>query len=367
VPDAGIARNASTEPLLDVRDLKVTFQTRRGLVTAVDGLSFSVGTSDVLGIVGESGSGKSVSMMSLLKLIGDPNASIEGQALFRGRDLIAMRPDDMRKVRGQDIAMIFQDPMTALTPVYTVGWQIAEQIRTHESVSKKAAHERAIQLLDEVGIPDPRRRVNDYPHEFSGGMRQRAVIAMALACKPALLIADEPTTALDVTTQAQILALMRQLRIDHGSSIILITHDMGVVYDIADQVLVMYAGRAAEQGPKSDVFHQPRHPYTWGLLSSVPRPRAERVPRLPTIPGSPPSPLNIAPGCPFSPRCRFRHDKCDERPPLEGGLLHVDACWLPRDRRQELRRAMTAQAVAEGDPGDSTLQTDAVFVPETAP
>jgi len=366
VPDGPVPADDSTDPLLEVRDLRVTFRTRRGLVTAVDGLSFSLGRSDVLGIVGESGSGKSVSMMSLLKLIRDPNALIEGQALFRGRDLIAMPDKQMRALRGREIAMIFQDPMTAMTPVYTIGWQIAEQIRTHETVTKKAAHERAVQLLEEVGIPDPGRRVNDYPHEFSGGMRQRAVIAMALACNPALLIADEPTTALDVTTQAQILALMRRLRVEHGSSIILVTHDMGVVSDIADQVLVMYAGRAAEHGPKSDIFHRPRHPYTWGLLSSVPRPRAARVRRLPTIPGSPPSPLDIAPGCPFAPRCRLRHDKCDERPQLAGGTVHVDACWLPRDRRQQLRLSVAEKAVTEGDPGDVTEHAEAMIAPESA-
>jgi peptide/nickel transport system ATP-binding protein len=365
VPDA-FTGDDGTGTLLDVRDLKVTFRTRRGLVTAVDGLSFSLGRSDVLGIVGESGSGKSVSVMSLLKLIRDPNATVEGEAYFRGRDLIAMKDKEMRTLRGREIAMIFQDPMTSMTPVYTVGWQIAEQIRAHESVSKQAAHERAIQLLDEVGIPDARRRVNDFPHEFSGGMRQRAVIAMALSCNPALLIADEPTTALDVTTQAQILELMKRLRVEHGSSIILITHDMGVVSEIADQVLVMYAGRAAEQGPKSSIFLRPRHPYTWGLLSSVPRPRAERVRRLPTIPGSPPSPVDIAPGCPFAPRCRLRFDKCDDRPALEGGVDHVDACWLPRDRRQELRLSVTAKAVAEGDPGDITEHADALAGPEEA-
>jgi peptide/nickel transport system ATP-binding protein len=337
VPEAPPTGGRSTEPLLEVRNLTVTFRTRRGLVTAVDGLSYSLGHRGVLGIVGESGSGKSVSVMSLLKLIRDPNARVEGEALFRGRDLIAMRDKELRALRGREIAMIFQDPMTAMTPVYTVGWQISEQIRAHESVSRRAAHERAIHLLSEVGIPDPGRRVNDYPHEYSGGMRQRAVIAMALSCNPALLIADEPTTALDVTTQAQILALMRRLQVDHGSSIVLITHDMGVVSDIADEVLVMYAGRAAEQGPKGEVFHRPRHPYTWGLLSSVPRLRAGRVRRLPTIPGSPPSPTDVAAGCPFAPRCRLRHDKCDERPLLAGGSDHVDACWLPRDRRQELR------------------------------
>jgi peptide/nickel transport system ATP-binding protein len=366
MPEPSQVASHGSEPLLEVRNLAVRFRTRRGTVTAVDGLSFSLAQGQVLGIVGESGSGKSVSMMSLLKLIRDPNARVEGEAFFRGRDLIAMRDKEIRTLRGKEIAMIFQDPMTSMTPVYTVGAQIAEQIRTHESVSKKAALDRAIQLLDEVGIPDPGRRVKDFPHEFSGGMRQRAVIAMALACNPSLLIADEPTTALDVTTQAQILSLMRKLRVEHGSSIILITHDMGVVSDIADQVLVMYAGRAAEQGRKRAVFHSPRHPYTWGLLDSVPRPRAERVRRLPTIPGSPPSPLAVAPGCPFAPRCRMRFDKCDERPDLAGGTDHVDACWLPRDRRQELRRKVAEVAVTEGDPGDITEHADEPVVHEEA-
>ena len=340
------------EPFLDVRDLTVRFRTRRGTVTAVDGLSFTVEEGEVLGIVGESGSGKSVSMMSLMRLIRDPNASVTGQASFRGQDLLALPEAEMRSLRGREIAMIFQDPMTSLTPVYTVGWQIAEQIRAHEKVTKKAALERAVGLLGEVGIPDPARRLHQYPHEFSGGMRQRVMIAMALSCNPALLIADEPTTALDVTTQAQILALLRQLQAAHGSSVILITHDMGVVSEIADKVLVMYAGRAAEQGPKNAVFHRPQHPYTWGLMSSVPNTRGGRVRRLPTIPGSPPSPFAIAEGCAFGPRCRLRHDKCADRPPLDGAGGHVDACWLPRGDRQELRLRIEQAAVRPDQPSD---------------
>src|SRR4051794_22455666 len=318
------------EPLLDVRDLTVRFRTRRGVVTAVDGLSFTLSEGEVLGIVGESGSGKSVSMMSLLKLIRDPNAQVEGEAVFRGQDLIAMRDKDMRALRGKEIAMIFQDPMTSLTPVYTVGWQISEQIRTHERVSKTAARERAVTLLDEVGIPDPRRRVDDYPHQFSGGMRQRAVIAMALANNPKLLIADEPTTALDVTTQAQILALLQRLQRDHGSSIVLITHDMGVVSETADRVLVMYAGRAVEQGPRQAVFRRPNHPYTWGLLGSVPRVNAPRQRRLPTIPGSPISVEAVPHGRPFHPRRPDRHDRCVEPPPPGGSPHPRDACRPPR-------------------------------------
>ena len=346
------------EPFLDVRDLTVRFRTRRGTVTAVDGLSFTVEEGEVLGIVGESGSGKSVSMMSLMRLIRDPNASVTGHAYFRGRDLVTLPEAEMRGLRGREIAMIFQDPMTSLTPVYTVGWQIAEQIRAHEKVTKKAALDRAAALLGEAGIPDPARRVHQYPHEFSGGMRQRVMIAMALSCNPALLIADEPTTALDVTTQAQILDLMRRLQAAHGSAVILITHDMGVVSEIADRVLVMYAGRAAEQGPKAAVFRRPQHPYTWGLLSSVPNTRGVRLRRLPTIPGSPPSPLAIAEGCAFGPRCRLRHEACAQRPPLDGVADHVDACWLPRDDRQQLRlqagQAGQADqaAVGAGQPAD---------------
>ncbi len=330
------------EPLLDVRDLKVTFRSRRGVVPAVDGLTFRVEPGQVLGIVGESGSGKSVSMMSILKLIRNPNCVVEGQALFRGRDLVAMRDKELQSLRGKDIAMVFQDPMTSLTPVYTVGWHIAEQIRAHERVSRQAARDRAVQLLTEVGIPDPQHRVDDHPHQFSGGMRQRAVIAMALANNPQLLIADEPTTALDVTTQAQILDLLQRLQREHGSSIIMITHDMGVVSQIADRVLVMYAGRAVEQGGRTDVFRRPEHPYTWGLLGSVPRVWGERVKRLPTIPGQPVSADAVPSGCPFQPRCLHRHDACEQRPELAGPPEHQDACWLPRGDRQQLRRSDVA-------------------------
>ncbi len=326
------------EPLLEVQDLRVSFRTRRGVARAVDGLSFSLQPGEVLGVVGESGSGKSVSMMSMLKLIRDPNCTVEGSARFRGQDLIKMSDSQLRKLRGRDISMIFQDPMTSLTPVYTVGWHIAEQLGAHTRVSKATARVRAIALLEEVGIPDPARRVDDYPHQFSGGMRQRAVIAMGLANNPSLLIADEPTTALDVTTQAQVLDLLRRLRRDHGSSIILITHDMGVVSQLADRVLVMYAGRAVEEGPKTEVFHDPQHPYTWGLLGSVPRARAPRVRRLPAIPGSPASALTVPAGCAFAPRCAHRHGLCDEQPPLVGSS-HADACWLPRDSRRALHLA----------------------------
>jgi peptide/nickel transport system ATP-binding protein len=265
--------------------------------------------------------------------------------LFRGRDLLRLGDKAMRGVRGREIAMIFQDPMTALTPVYTAGWHIVEQIQAHEKVSRHAARARAVQLLEEVGIPNADRRIDAYPHQFSGGMRQRVVIAMALACSPSLLIADEPTTALDVTIQAQILDLMQRLRRDHGSSIVLITHDMGVVSQIADDVLVMYGGRAAETGPKSAVFHRPSHPYTWGLLSSVPRTDRPRTRRLAAIAGQPISPFDLPPGCRFAPRCHFAHDACQEQPPLvlrEGE--HADACWLAVADRPGLRLQSDAAA-----------------------
>ncbi|MBO0785940.1 MAG: ABC transporter ATP-binding protein, partial [Actinobacteria bacterium] len=259
------------EPLLEVRDLKVSFRTEDGVVRAVDGVSFTLSPGETLGIVGESGSGKSVTMMSVMRLIVDPNARFEGEVFYKGRDLMKLTREDMREVRGSELAMIFQDPMTSLNPVYRVGWQIAEQIRTHERISRRAAHDRAIELLTAVGIPHPAERVNDYPHQFSGGMRQRVMIAMALSCSPDLLIADEPTTALDVTIQAQILNLIKKLKEDFGSAVVLITHDMGVVADIADRVAVMYAGRMVEQGSKQDLFYDPQHPYTWGLLGSIAR------------------------------------------------------------------------------------------------
>ena len=333
------------EPLLQVNDLRVQFRTRQGLVTAVDGLSFAVDPGQVLGIVGESGSGKSVSVLAVMGLLADPNCTVTGEVLFRGRDLLTLSDRELRSVRGREIAMIFQDPMTALTPVYTVGWHIAEQLRAHEKVSKRAARDRAVQLLDEVGIPNPEQRVDGYPHQFSGGMRQRAVIAMALACNPALLIADEPTTALDVTIQAQILALMKRLQADHGSSIVLITHDMGVVCELSDRVLVMYGGRAAEQGARAAVFHRPQHPYTWGLLGSIPRTDRPRTRRLAAIPGTPVSPANRPEGCAFSPRCRFVHDTCRTRPELVWRQPdHADACWLDPAGRPDLRAESDAAA-----------------------
>jgi peptide/nickel transport system ATP-binding protein len=341
VPDA--------TPLLEVRDLHVSFHTEAGVVRAVDGLSFSVALGETLGVVGESGSGKTVSMMAVMRLIRDPNAVVEGRVLLRGRDLMQLPRREMRSVRGGDIAMIFQDPMTALTPVYTVGWQIAEQLREHEKLSRRQAHARTLELLAEVGISNPRRRADAYPHQFSGGMRQRVMIAMALSCNPSLLIADEPTTALDVTIQAQILELMKRLQRDHGSSILLITHDMGVVADLAERIIVMYAGSVVEEGPKRMLFRDPQHPYTWGLLGSIPRIDRARVRRLAAIPGAPPSMLALPPGCRFEPRCAHRFARCSTRPELIERVSpgRKDACHLDPAVRPALR-AGSLGATAEG-------------------
>jgi len=315
--------------LLNVKNLSVSFKTRRGIVRSVNDLSFSLEAGKTLGIVGESGSGKSVSMNSVMGLVRDSNVTITGEVLFNGTDLLTQSDDQMRKIRGKEIAMVFQDPMTALTPVYTVGWHIIEQIRLHTEMSKEEAKKRAIEILDEVGIPDPARRVDQYPHEFSGGMRQRAIIAMALALNPKLLIADEPTTALDVTIQAQILDLLKRLQKVHNSSIIIITHDMGVVSEIADEVLVMYAGRMVERASKDSLFSNPMHPYTQGLMNSVPRLDRPKTERLEAIPGQPASLLHLPQGCAFSNRCSKVHEACSSRPIFafqESG--HGAACFL---------------------------------------
>ena len=319
--------------LLEVKNLHVTFNTRRGLVRAVNDLSFELKKGQTLGIVGESGSGKSVSMNAVMGLLRDSNATISGEVFFNGEDLLKKNDDAMRTIRGKDIAMVFQDPMTALTPVYTVGWHIVEQIRLHAELSKEDARKRAIEILDEVGIPDPARRVDQYPHEFSGGMRQRAIIAMALALNPSLLIADEPTTALDVTIQAQILDLLKRLQKQHNSSIIIITHDMGVVSEIADEVLVMYAGRPVERASKQALFAAPQHPYTQGLMNSVPRLDRDSSTRLEAIPGQPASLLNLPVGCAFSNRCSKVHDACKVRPEFKTDASgHGAACFLVEGR-----------------------------------
>jgi peptide/nickel transport system ATP-binding protein len=314
--------------LLEVDELAISFRTREGMLRAVDGISFTLDTREIVSVVGESGSGKTLSQLAIMGLINDPNAVITGSIRFEGRELLGQSAEAWRRLRGNRIAMIFQDPMTALTPVYTVGWQIAEQIRAHQSVSARVARNRAIELLGEMGMPNPRAQAERYPHEMSGGMRQRAVIAMALSCNPALLIADEPTTALDVTVQAQILQLLRRLRTDFGSSIILITHDMGVVSEIADRVMVMYAGRLVERGSRDAVFATPGHPYTIGLLNSIPPMHGPRLARLPSIPGSPPLLTQLPPGCRFAPRCDFAHPRCIEPPPLIERGGQSMACWL---------------------------------------
>jgi peptide/nickel transport system ATP-binding protein len=339
-----------TDPLLEVRNLKVSFRTEDGTVQAVDGVSLTLAEGETLGIVGESGSGKSVTMMSVMRLITDPNARIEGEVIYKGRDLMALTQDQIRGIRGAGIAMIFQDPMTSLNPVYRVGWQIAEQIQAHDHITKHAARARTIDLLKSVGIPHASERVDDYPHQFSGGMRQRVMIAMALSCNPDLVIADEPTTALDVTIQAQILGLIRKLRDDFGTAVVLITHDMGVVAEMADRVAVMYAGRVVEQGSRRDLFYQPQHPYTWGLLGSIARLDRPKPRRLATIPGLPPSLVNLPTGCAFAARCAYRFPACGQTPSLTDklGNGHLDACHLDPQAKKDAR-ASTAPPELIGD------------------
>ena len=314
--------------LLSVRDLRVRFATDDGVVGAVDGVSFDVGRGDVVALVGESGCGKSVTAQSLIGLTRSPNATITGSVMFEGRDLIALSDDDLRSVRGEQIAMVFQDPMTSLNPVYRVGDQIAEAIRAHRPVSRRKALAQAVESLGSVGIPNPAQRVRDYPHEFSGGMRQRVMIAMALALEPTLLIADEPTTALDVTIQAQILDLLRSLNRDHDVAVLLITHDLGVVAELADRVVVMYAGQVVEQAGLEELFTSPRHPYTWGLLGSIPRLDQPRPERLAQVPGRPPSLLAPPAGCRFQPRCAHAFGECWRPPELHLDGSHSYRCWL---------------------------------------
>jgi oligopeptide/dipeptide ABC transporter ATP-binding protein len=336
--------------LLEVKDLKVRFATEDGIVRAVDGVSFELDRGNVFGIVGESGSGKSVTAMTILGLTRDKNTRFEGEVVYKGQDLLALPESRLRDVRGNEIAMIFQDPMTSLNPVYKVGDQIIEAIVTHEDISKSAARRRAVELLRQVGIPNANQRVDDYPHQFSGGMRQRAMIAMALSCNPDILIADEPTTALDVTIQAQILELIDRLKDDFDSAVILITHDLGVVADVADEIVVMYAGRVVERGGKRDIFYDPQHPYTWGLLGSIPRLDRPKPEKLHSIRGMPPSLINLPKGCKFRPRCPHAFEKCEEEPALEQRVEergHLDRCWLSVDDKRGLRdRTIVGEAVA---------------------
>ena len=317
----------TTGNILEVRDLRVAFRTPRGTIQAVSGVNFDVAEREVLGVVGESGSGKTISLLAVMGLINDPNAEISGSIRFRGRELVGASNRDMRAIRGKDIAMIFQDPMTSLTPVFTIGNQIAEQIRAHGPETAKQARDKAVELLTAVGISSPGEAVDRFPHQLSGGMRQRAVIAMALSCAPKLLIADEPTTALDVTVQAQILDLLQRLRRDFGSAIVFITHDMGVIAEIADRVLVMYAGRVVERAPKRELFLNPRHPYTRALLQSIPPISGERPKRLKSIAGAPPSLYDMPTGCAFGPRCVQRFAACTAIPALKGSATHEAACF----------------------------------------
>jgi len=334
-----------SEPLLQVEDLRVRFSTEDGIVHAVDGISYKVETGKTLGIVGESGSGKSVSSLTMLGLTRSQGADIEGRIMFEGRDLVALPDDELRKIRGNEIAMIFQDPLSSLHPFYKVGVQLTEAVHAHRDVSKGAARERAIELLDLVGIPDPSRRVDQFPHEFSGGMRQRVMIAMALANEPKLLIADEPTTALDVTVQAQILALLDDLQSRLGMAIIIITHDLGVVAEITDEIAVMYAGRIVERAPTASIFGSPQHPYTWGLLKSIPRLDSPRGEELVPIAGRPPSLIKRPSGCHFHPRCpyvREEHKKIDPRlEPVPDDQGHSVACLLPAELRRRIWRGLS--------------------------
>ncbi len=328
---------------LDVRDLRVHFPTDDGLVRAVDGLSFRLERGRTLGIVGESGSGKSVTSLGILGLHKGGSARLAGQVWLDGQDLVAATAEEVRRLRGQKMAMIFQDPLSALHPYYTVGAQIVEAYRVHHDVSKQAAKKHAVDMLARVGIPRASSRVDDYPHQFSGGMRQRVMIAMAMCCDPQLLIADEPTTALDVTVQAQILDLIRDLQSDFDSAVIVITHDLGVVAEIADDVLVMYGGRGVEHGSVEALFSEPEHPYTWGLLSSMPRLDRDRQDRLLPIPGTPPSLINVPPGCAFHPRCTYGErngDRSRTEVPLLGESApgHLVACHLPPEERRRLWR-----------------------------
>ncbi len=318
-------------PLLEVKNLKTWFYTPDGIVKAVNGVSYTLNEGEALGLVGESGCGKSVSAMSLMRLIPTPPGRIvEGEVLFDGKDLLKLNDEGIRRVRGNDIAMIFQDPMTSLNPVLTIGRQIAEAVELHKGMNRDQSRKRTIELLELVGIPAARSRVDDYPHQFSGGMRQRVMSAMALSCDPKLLIADEPTTALDVTIQAQILDLIGQLRKDLGMAVIMITHDLGVVAGVADKINVMYSGYIVESAPAEDLFTKPRHPYTLGLLRSIPRIDEPRKEKLIPIEGLPPDLIDAPQGCPFVPRCTYKIDRCvEENPSLEPFELgHSIACWV---------------------------------------
>ncbi|MFN2544746.1 MAG: ABC transporter ATP-binding protein [Actinomycetota bacterium] len=332
------------EPLLEVKDLKVHFDTEDGLVKAVDGVSFSISPGETLGVVGESGSGKSVTFLTLMGLIRSKNVRLEGQAMFQGQDLLHLPQDELRHIRGSKISMIFQDPMTSLHPFYKVGEQISEAILTHQHISKKEAAAQAVAMLERVGVARPQERAKQYPHEFSGGMRQRAMIAMALSLNPDLLIADEPTTALDVTVQAQILELIDRLKQEFDAAVVIITHDLGVVAEHCDDIMVMYAGRPIEYGVANDIYYNAHHPYTWGLLQSIARIDQDRSERLRPIKGLPPSLIFLPPGCPFHPRCPYVMDVCktDVPPLLPADGHHASACHLTLADKERIFREEVA-------------------------
>jgi peptide/nickel transport system ATP-binding protein len=340
-PEVKETSGPKTSAMLEVDDLRIHFPTDDGLVKAVDGVSYTLDRGKTLGIVGESGSGKSVTSLGIMGLHNRAKTKISGAIWLDGEDLVAASAARVRELRGSKMAMIFQDPLSALHPYYTVGAQIAEAYLIHNKVSNKAAKEHAVDLLNRVGIPNPQTRVDDYPHQFSGGMRQRAMIAMALSCDPELLIADEPTTALDVTVQAQILDLIADLQQEFGSAVIIITHDLGVVAELADDILVMYAGRMAEYGTGEDIFDRPGHPYAWGLLGSMPRMDRARIERLIPIPGTPPSLINVPSGCPFHPRCPYAgslNGRCESEVPLLRAVNpgHEAACHLSTDEKRRI-------------------------------
>lgn len=338
-----------SEPLLAISDLKTHFFTRDGVVRAVDGVSCTVGAGETLAVVGESGCGKSVSVLSVMRLIPQPPGKIVGgQVLFQGRDLLQVDDEEIRSVRGNKIAMVFQDPMTSLNPVLTIETQISEALELHLGMTREQARRRAVELLKMVGIPEAENRIDDYPHQFSGGMRQRVMIAMALSCSPQLLIADEPTTALDVTIQAQIIDIVKRLKRELGMAIIWITHDMGVIAGLADRINVMYAGYVIETAPVKEIFGNPLHPYTLGLLSSIPRLDEARKEKLTPIEGLPPDLVEMPPGCPFYDRCRFHTQKClEENPPLISvGVRHWSACWNWEDVRRARTSAPPVMAAA---------------------
>ncbi len=363
-----VSSNGRGQPLLDVKGLRTQFFTQDGVVKAVDDVSFYIMPGETLGVVGESGSGKSMTGLSIMRLIPNPPGKIvSGEIIFNGKDIIKMSDDQVRSIRGNDIAMIFQDPMTSLNPVLTINRQISEALQLHMKMNKSQARTRTIELLHMVGIPNAEERIDQYPHQFSGGMRQRVMIAMALSCNPKLLIADEPTTALDVTIQAQILDLMRVLQVERDTGVILITHSMGVVAGMADRIQVMYAGHIVETGTTEEIFANPRHPYTVGLLKSIPRLDATRKEKLEPIRGMPPDLIDLPDMCPFVPRCNYAREKCEQQNPplLEVGPGHFSACWFWEEVSKDDDMDEVARAHNLPEPSSTIDFTEVAVLPGT--